>query len=692
MKLPNQLPPGLDIASVFQSIFKAYPDALLLVDGAGTIVLANPSATQLLGYQLDELLGLPVEALVPDAIRPRHAQYRHAYGKNPHTRPMGTQMDLVAKCKDGTEVMVEIALSPLEDRSLPYVVTSIRGIGAYPRVKHALQRARYSDYVARLGRLAVDMRDPEALLHEVPVMAAEALQVDSSALYLLDASRLHFQVASGIGLIDEEAVGARIPSTPDRMAGHVLATNAALLVHDAHTETRFTVRPAYLAAGFVSGLAVPLSDRGRTVGVLAVRASQTGRFGEDETRFLESLGNLLASSLQRSHTEEALRHAQRLESVGQLTGGIAHDFNNLLTVIQGNLQVLEELPSMVADPHAQQLLAAALRAGRRSAELTGKLLAFSRRQVLQPGRVDVGAQLHSLADMLRRTLDQRIHIQLQVDAQTPACLADPGQLEAALLNLAINARDAMPEGGTLTIACRPCPSLPPGLVSDADEAEVLQAEQGYVAISLADTGSGMSEEVKQRAFEPFFTTKEPGRGTGLGLSTVYGFAKQSRGAVSLDGELGSGTTLTLFIPAAPMDDDLMSDETAAGAAQIPAGLRVMLVEDDSEVRAVVQKFLESLACEVTSFASGEEALKALDTEFGLQLLLTDIALGAGMRGMELATLVQDRLPSLAIVLMSGFSSELLDANRDAPEHWELLQKPYGREELAQAIARVLAPR
>lgn len=695
--LPNHLPVGLDTASVFQAIFKAYPDALLLVDANGVIVLANPSAAQLLGYALNELVGLPVEALVPDAIRPRHAQYRHAYGKSPHTRPMGTQMDLVAKRKDGTQVMVEIALSPLDDGKLPYVVTAIRGIGAYPRVKQALQRARYSDYVARLGRLAVDMREPEALLHEVTRMAAEALEVQACALYLLDASRLHFRVASGVGLIEEEAVGALLPTTPDRMAGFVLSSSEPLVIGDASLESRFALRPGYLAAGLRSGLAVPLSDRGRTVGVLAVRSTQVGRFGEDETRFLESLGNLLASSLQRAHTEEALRHAQRLESVGQLTGGIAHDFNNLLTVIQGNLQVLEELPSLAADPYARQLLAAALRAGRRSAELTGKLLAFSRRQVLQPGRVDVGAQLHSLADMLRRTLDQRIHIALLVDARTPDCLADPGQLEAALLNLAINARDAMADGGTLTIACRPCQDLPPGLVSDADNEQVQPAERGYVAISLADTGEGMSEEVKQRAFEPFFTTKEPGRGTGLGLSTVYGFAKQSRGAVSLDGALGVGTTLTLYIPAASDEEDAALEEAASGVHQIPPGLRVMLVEDDSEVRAVVQKFLASLGCEVDAYASGEEALKALESldvsaaqTASPQLLLSDIALGAGMRGMELARLAQDRLPSLAIILMSGFSSELLDANRDAPEHWELLQKPYGRQELAQAIARVLA--
>ncbi|MBA4111219.1 MAG: histidine kinase [Leptothrix sp. (in: Bacteria)] len=672
---------------IFQSIFKAYPDALLLVDGNGMIVMANPAAAELLGYELDELVGLPVDALVPDAIRPQHAQYRNAYGRNPHARPMGTNMDLVAKRRDGSQVMVEIALSPLKDLGFPYVVTAIRGIGAYPRVKQALQRARYSDYVARLGRLAVDMRDPQELMQEVPLVATDALQVEYSAVYLLDSSRLEFTLASGVGLVADEPLHARIPSTPDRMPGYVLANNAPLLVQDGRTETRFVVLPAYLAAGLVSGLAVPLSDRGRTVGVLVVRSKQVARFGEDETRFLESIGNLLASTLQRSQTEEALRHAQRLESVGQLTGGIAHDFNNLLTVIQGNLQVLQELPAITADPHAQQLLGSALRAGKRSAELTSKLLAFSRRQVLQPGHVDVVAQLYSMADMLRRTLDQRIQIKLDVDEACPPCLADPGQLEAALLNLAINARDAMPDGGTLTIACKACSALPSDVQVELAGAEGQASSQPFVQISLTDTGTGMSDEVKERAFEPFFTTKEAGRGTGLGLSTVYGFARQSRGAVALDSTIGVGTTLTLYIPVPPPDDEPELAQ-AAFTHIVPTGLRVMLVEDDPEVRAIVQRFLETLGCQVNPFASAEEAVSAFPANDEVQLLLTDIALGPGMRGMELAKIAQARWPALAIILMSGFSSELLDANRDAPEHWELLQKPYGRDELANAIAKV----
>lgn len=304
-----------------------------------------------------------------------------------------------------------------------------------------------------------------------------------------------------------------------------MADGKAVLVDDQTPGQRFQPASSAIEHGLLSELAVPLLDRGRTIGVLTVHSSTPRRFGEDELRFLDSLSSLLGTVLQRAQSEEALNHAQRLETVGQLTGGVAHDFNNLLTIISGNLQVLEDAPACAGDPLIQQLVGAASRATRRGAELTGKLLAFSRRQVLQPTVVDAAALLHSLTDMLRRTLDQRIVITL--DAEEALCLADPGQLESALLNVAINARDAMPQGGTLAFVCRAVPSLPASLDAERGPAN----EAGYVAISIADTGSGMPEAVKERAFEPFFTTKESGRGTGLGLSTVYGFAKQSHGAV-----------------------------------------------------------------------------------------------------------------------------------------------------------------
>ncbi|MFG6441173.1 PAS domain S-box protein [Roseateles sp. LKC17W] len=684
MSASTLLPPGLDDSTVFRSLFSAYPDGLLLVDSGGRIAMANPMAASLLGYAVDELVGSSVDALVPDGIRQRHAAYRQAYAAAPRTRPMGTQMALVARRRDGSEAMVEIALSPLQDHGLPFVVAAIRDIAEYPRVKQALQRARYSEHVAQLGRLAVDARDPQQLIQRVPVLAAEALEVDTALVLLLESNGLELRVAGGVGLLAAEAPGATLAPRSDTPLGLVMAQGRPVVVEDGRADLRFAASPEILEAGLTSSMTVPLLDRSRVIGALKVRSRQPRRFGDEEQRFLESLASLLGTSLQRAQTEEALNHAQRLESVGQLTGGIAHDFNNLLTVIQGNLQVLEELPALAQDAVGQQLVGAAMRASRRGAELTGKLLAFSRRQVLQPSAVEVPALLNPLAELLRRTLDQRIRIDVEVEPGCPPVLADPGQLEAALLNIAINARDAMLDGGRLGFraAVADLPALGARLREELGDGE-------FICISVADTGTGMPESVKERAFEPFFTTKQVGRGTGLGLSAVYGFVKQSRGAVSLDSVTGQGTTISLYLPVPGGAQAAAADEEAEGDG-VPAGLRVLLVEDDAEVREVAQHFLTHLGCSFRICASAEQALTLLTPEADFELLISDIALGAGMRGTELARVAQQRLPGLAVLLMSGFSAELLDADRESPADWELLPKPYSRSQLAQAIASTLA--
>lgn len=691
---PAGLPPPLPIdgaseATLWRSLFRAYPDALLLIDRDGCIVLSNPSAAGLLGYAPHELRGMSVDALVPQAMRGRHAALRQGYGESPRPRPMGTQVELTAVRKDGSEVVVEIALSPLHDQGMPFVVAAIRDISAYPRVRQVLQRARLSEHLAQMGRLAVDARDTQVVLDHVSTIAASALQADAARVFLLDSNWVEFRLASGVGLVAGESVGMRLANRADTLPGFVLQHGRPVSVPDLRSERRFVVPAAYHVAGLSTALAVPLSDRGRTIGTVVVYSRAAQDLGDDDVHFLESLANLLATCLQREQSEDALKHAQRLESVGQLTGGIAHDFNNLLTVIQGNLQVLEELPALAEDAHGQQLVAAAARASRRGAELTGKLLAFSRRQVLQPSSLDISQLLYSLADMLRRTLDQRIRIEVSAPPSCPPVLADPGQLESALLNIAINARDAMREGGILCFSAQACSTLPAEVRNNLDDPSA--PEDGFVAIAVSDTGSGMPEAVKQRAFEPFFTTKEAGRGTGLGLSTVYGFVKQSKGAVAIESAPDAGTTLTLYLPR-PWRTDTELDDVNAAAQELPCGLSVLLVEDDAEVRDVVRGFLDTLHCNVTAAASGEQALLAIGPEADFDLLLSDIALGAGMRGTQLAALAQQRLPKMAVLLMSGYSSDLLSADRDVPSNWELLRKPYTRAELAGAIAKLLAPR
>jgi PAS domain S-box-containing protein len=678
---------GLDRRGLFQTLFAAYHDALVVVDATGNVVLANPSAATLLGYSIEELVGLPVDSLVPDAVRPRHAAFRAAFAQERRPRPMGMQTELSARRKDGSTVAVEIALSPLDEEGSPLVVAAIRDVGAYPRVKQALQRARYSESLAQLGRLAVDVGDSQGLLDAVTMAAVDSLRADAAVVYLLESNLLELRVASAVGGVSGESRGDRLPYRPESSVGMVLAHGRTLPIPDHEREGRFADLADYLQAGLRSGVGVPISDRGRTIGVLAVRSRAPRTYDADELRFLDSLANLLASTLQRAQSEQALSHAQRLESVGQLTGGIAHDFNNLLTVIQGNLQVLEELPALVLDDHARQLVDAAARASRRGAELTSKLLAFSRRQVLQPSAVDVATLLNSLADMLRRTLDQRIRIEVNAAEEAPLALADPGQLEAALLNIAINARDAMPEGGRLHFRSHVVDELPRSISDRGDDTRVAQGS--FIAIAVSDSGEGMSEEIRKRAFEPFFTTKAAGRGTGLGLSTVYGFVKQSRGAVALESRPGLGTTVTLYLPIIAKVLDRREEDKVEGEGATH-GLRVMLVEDDGEVRTVVHRFLETAGCRVTTAVSGEEAMLALGGGETFDLLVSDIALGTGMRGTELAARVQERLPGIRVLLMSGFSPELLEADQQSPPEWELLPKPFTRGELVRAIARVTA--
>jgi len=677
--------PGSSFAAgLDQALFGAYPDALLVVDAAGQIVRANPAAERMLGYGDGELAGLAVDALVPAGVRSRHAAYREGYERNPRARPMGTQTGLVARRRDGSEVTVEIALSPVRVGEQHCVVAAVRDIEAYPRMRQALQRARYSEFVAQMGKLALDARDPQRLLQQLPAVAREALAADSAVVFLLEANRLELRVAGGVGLLDGEALDSRVPNRPDTPPGHVLAAGTVVYVSDFRTETRFTVPTACIEQGMVSAIAVPLTDRGQTLGALVVRSRRATQFGADELHFLESLANLLAAALQRARSEDALNHAQRLEIVGQLTGGIAHDFNNLLTVIQGNLQVLEDHPALAGVPGARPMLDAAMRASRRGAELTGKLLAFSRRQVLRPGEVDAGELIDAMAGMLGRTLDPRIRIVVERPDEPLRCRADAAQLESALLNIAINARDAMPEGGRLDLRCRACETLP---LDVATEIGPQSMHERYAEIVVADTGEGMSAAVRERVFEPFFTTKESGRGTGLGLSTAYGFVKQSQGAIRLRSAPGAGTEVSLFLPCVRAAESPVAPLGRAEVDALPPGLAVLLVEDEDEVREVVRRYLERLGARVEAHANAESAWDSLAAGARCGLLLSDVALGTGMRGTELARRVRERWPGVALLLMSGYASEVQGG---AAASAELLHKPFDADALAHATARALA--
>jgi len=380
-------------------------------------------------------------------------------------------------------------------------------------------------------------------------------------------------------------------------------------------------------------------------------------------------------------TEEQLRQAQKMEAVGQLTGGVAHDFNNLLAVIMGNLEHLDRI--LPPTQPSQRIIAAALRGASRAAILTHRLLAFSRRQPLVPEVLSVNKLVAGMSDLMRRTLGEAIFIETVLAGGLWPTLADSNQLENALINLAINARDAMPDGGKLTIETAN---------THLDEAYARinnEVEPGqYVGIAVTDSGIGMSADTASQAFEPFFTTKEIGHGTGLGLSQVYGFIKQSGGHVKIYSEVGEGTTVKLYLPRYRGADEVADDRQAA--EQVPAGSElVLVVEDDPDVRDYTVEMVGSLGYSVLSASDGASALRLLDSNREVALLFTDVGLPGGMNGRQLAEQALRRRPRLKVLYTTGYARNAIVHQGRLDPGVEVLFKPFTYSDLATRIRRVL---
>jgi PAS domain S-box-containing protein len=381
--------------------------------------------------------------------------------------------------------------------------------------------------------------------------------------------------------------------------------------------------------------------------------------------------------------QSELAQSQRLNAIGKLSGGVAHDFNNLLTVIGGNLELIKEWAD--AGSSIPELARSALAAVERGAEVTKRLLAFSRRQPLDPQRTDINALVTEVMALLPRLIGETIRVQFAPGAKLWHTVVDLGLLQSALMNLAINARDAMPDGGSLVIETG-------NAALDESYTESLedQVEPGdYVMIAVSDDGQGMSQEVAKRAFEPFFTTKPVGKGTGLGLSMVYGFVKQSGGHVALYSEEGQGTTARIYLPRAV--GDAASDQVPpplAAPRNVEHGA-VLLVEDDPAVGRVAKMFLENLGYQVIEARSGPRALEILRRGDPIDLLFTDVVLPDGMNGAEIARAAQALRPSLKVLFASGYSEHVLMHQGRLAEGVVLLQKPYRKLDLADGIHRVL---
>jgi len=379
--------------------------------------------------------------------------------------------------------------------------------------------------------------------------------------------------------------------------------------------------------------------------------------------------------------DEKLQQAQKMEAVGLLTGGVAHDFNNLLTVIIGGSEtLLEERPQ---DTAVQELAGMIRTAGERGAELTSQLLAFARRQPLEPRPVEVDILLSGMQGLLARTLGETVELRVAHGAASWRTMADPVQLELAVLNLAINARDAMPSGGKLTIETANV-ALDKTYCRDNDDLAIGE----YLMIAVTDNGDGMSPQTISQAFEPFFTTKATGKGTGLGLSMVHGFVKQSKGNIKIYSEPGVGTTLKLYLPRAD-DSEPYSDEVAEDLGLIRGSEHILLVEDDGLLREHARKQLVSLGYRVSVAASGPEALAMLETLGDFDLLFTDVVMPSGVNGPQLAEHIRVLKPLVKVLYTSGYSQNAIIHHGRLDLGVDLLNKPYRKRELALKVRRVL---
>lgn len=659
-----------DEALLFRNLFETAPDAGIVVDGSGLIVLANPQAERLFGYGTGALVGCVVESLMPRGLRAAHAAHRAQYAESPHLRPMGIGFELVGMRLDGSEFPAEVSLTPVRDGEAVLVAASIRDISATLRVRQSLARAARDSHLGQIGRIALESRDDHLLLRQICGIVATALPADAvvatAGVTPRDESPVRVNLGSPPGLAD----GLYAVLSAGHPLRHRIEEQGALTLADSGQDAPGAGLRAMLDdAAYADAVIVALSGRFDTIGALIAISRKPRVFDRDQLQFLKSVASLASAALQRRRSEEELAHAQRLDAIGQLTGGVAHDFNNLLTVISGNIQLLEA----ETDPSQREhVVRSALRAVQNGAVLIRKLLACARRQRLTPRAIPTPDWLRELSVLLRRTLGEPVDISVDGEPGVPDLFADRTELDAALVNLALNARDAMPGRGELAIVATSA------IIARDDVIAPLRAGT-YVRLRVSDTGTGMSPEVLARATDPFFTTKTAGKGNGLGLSMVYGFARQSGGTMSIESRPGCGTRVDLYLPAAAPAGAIAGE--SGSVPPLRAREVVLVVEDDPPMREIAVAFLQALGYGTREAPTVEFALELVRSPAPIDLLFSDVVPGSGMSGAELAEAARHHRPLLPVLLTSGLEGDTIGGAASFP----LLRKPYTREQLATAI-------
>jgi signal transduction histidine kinase len=543
-------------------------------------------------------------------------------------------------------------------------------------------RVRQQAAVARLGLRALGGLGVRALAEEVLAEACCGLRTPMAvALEVRDGAT--FPLATRGVQLPAKMRGAS-PGTP---GGLLLSSRTPLVVEDLAADARFSRSPVMEAAGARSAAAVLVHWGTDDLATLAALDVVPRRFRAEDVDFLQSLANVLAATMQRAgqeqalrQSEEKLRQSQKIEAVGRLAGGIAHDFNNLLTAILTTAQLaLSQLPP---DHPLRGDLDDISSAGEKAANLTRQLLAFSRRQVLRPRVLDLGAAVTDMQKMLRRLIGEHIRVVAEVTGGCTVC-ADPGQIEQVILNLALNARDAMARGGTLSLRTRTVE------LTEGDGLWMFGCRiqrGGYVQLLVEDTGAGMDAHTMERIFEPFFTTKELGKGTGLGLATVYGIVKQSGGYIRATSTVGQGSTFEVYLP---VSDGAPSEPVQpAQEAPVGRGETVLLVEDEDAVRMAARKALSRCGFKVVEARNGEEALQRWRERTAVDLVVSDLVMPE-MSGRELASRLREDAPRLKVLFTSGYTDDAGIRQGALAVGMGFLSKPFTPEALVRKAREML---